>query len=191
MKLNLMFIALISLFLSACSDDLIKNNIDNSEFVGNADELVGLDTEKHLVEFAKVLSKVVHERKDVREFLKNEALKQFDRNYNVLYYLISDELVGKEAFRDVLISYSSEEVVERIEKNVPLLNILIPEITFFEVLPEDMDTDDDEIPVAVSRESVNTLYFNGAEELDLKKDEIPGFHVFVVNENSHVIIPSE
>jgi hypothetical protein len=81
------------------------------------------------------------------------------------------------------------KLLVKLKKNVPLLNILIPEIAFFEVFPEELDTDDDEIPVAVSREFVNTLYFNGVEELDLKKDEIPAFHVFVVNENSHVIIP--
>jgi hypothetical protein len=172
------------LFLSACSDDVVKNN--NVVFPSN-NEVV--DTEKHLVEFAKVLSKAVHERKDVREFLKNEALKQFDRNYNVLYYLVSDEVIGGESFRDILISYSSEEVVRKIEKNVPLLNILIPEIHFFGVFPEELDTDDDETPVAVIRELVNTLYFNGDAELDLEKDIIPDFHVFVINQNKHVTIP--
>jgi hypothetical protein len=189
-KFSLMFLLGVFLFVG-CNEKELLNDIDEVRNHGemSLDDYKADNVESYLVDFATVLSEVVHERKDVREFLKTEALKQFDRNYNVLYYLVSDELIGGESFRDILMSYSSLETIEEIEKNVPLVNILIPEIAFFDVYPEELDIDDDEIPVAVSRELVNTLYFNGAEELDLKKNEIPGFHVFVVNENSHVVIP--
>jgi hypothetical protein len=122
MKKKFILIAVFGLLLGACSEDVIKNNsVDDFVFDENADVLEVVDTEKHLVEFAKVLSKAVHERKEVREFLKNEALKQFDRNYNVLYYLVSDELIGGESFRDILISYSSDEVVGEIEKKCSVI----------------------------------------------------------------------
>lgn len=183
-KFNLLILLGVFIFVG-CSD----NELDNNFYHENPDFEEVVDTEKHLVEFAKVLSKAVHERKDVREFLKNEALKQFDCNYNVLYYLVSDELIGDESFRDILISYSSEEVIDQVERNVPLLNILIPELHFFDVFPEELDVDDDEIPVAVPIETKTILYFNGEEELSLDNREIPGFHVFVVNENRQVIIP--
>ncbi|WP_026474704.1 hypothetical protein [Alkaliflexus imshenetskii] len=185
-KFNLLILLGVFIFVG-CSDNELDNNFNHE----NPDFEEVVDTEKHLVEFAKVLSKAVHERKDVREFLKNEALKQFDCNYNVLYYLVSDELIGDESFRDILISYSSEEVIDQVERNVPLLNILIPELHFFEVFPEELDIEDDETPVAVIRELVNTLYFNGDAEIDLKKDIIPDFHVFVVNQNKHVKIPKQ
>lgn len=166
------------------SDIEIKNNGSQNENLLNVNV-----KQKYLEKFAGILSKAVYERKDVREFLKTESLKQFDKNFNVLYYLISDVKINEKSFRDILISYSSKEAIEEIENNVPLLNILVPEITFFDIYPQDLDTDDSEIPVVVSKDYETALYFKGEKELSLKKGEIPSFHVFVVNENSRVIIP--
>lgn len=173
------------LFLSSCMDT-------EDEFFGKNIPEKLLDTstkEENMTKFAGILSKAVHERKDVREFLKRESLKQFDKNYDVLYYLVKDGMIGDETFRNVLISYSSIEELEKIETSIPLLNIYVSKIEFFDVLPENLDTEDNEIPVIVSKESENVLFFNGFEELSFEKGEVPNFHVFVVNENSRVILP--
>ncbi len=189
-KLFLIF-GIVGFLLSACSNDDYFNENANDVLKNNEriSVLNAKDKEKFLVSFAGVLSKATYERKDVREFLKIESLKQFDKNYDVLYYLIKDEVVSGESFRDILISYSSKETIEDIETNVPLLNILIPEIMFFDVKPENLDTEDKEIPVVVSRDSETSLFLNGEKELSLQKGEIPDFHVFVVNENSRVVAP--
>ncbi|OOV29533.1 hypothetical protein BXU11_06510 [Flavobacterium sp. LM5] len=55
-------------------------------------------------------------------FLKNEALKQFDKDYNVLYYLVRNSVINGDRFRDILVSFSSEKDIAEIEKNVPLIN---------------------------------------------------------------------
>lgn len=146
--------------------------------------------EGYMTEFASILSKAVYARKDLREFLKQESLKQFDKNYDVLYYLVKDELIGNESFRDVLISFSSAAELEKIEMNVPLLNIYVSRIDIFDVLPENLDTDDTEIPIIVVKKSENALYLNGINELSFDKGEVPNFHVFVINENSRVILPA-
>ncbi|MFV0506293.1 MAG: hypothetical protein ACK5L5_06230 [Bacteroidales bacterium] len=147
--------------------------------------------EECLQKFAKVLSQVVHEDEEVRMFLKDEALKMFDRNYDVLYYLVKDEDVSGQTFRDRLISYSSKEEMEEIEKTLPLLNIYTSKISLFNILPENLNIKDSEIPVAVSRSDSTILFFDGKKELALSKGEIPNFHVFVVNENNRVKIPQE
>jgi hypothetical protein len=188
--LPILGIAMQLICLSSCSNDELGNIYgDGLPYEINDNVLNASRQEKHLVTFANVLSKAVYERKDVREFLKAEALKQFDKNYDVLYYLAKDEYIGEKTFREILISYSSEKWIDEIEKNVPLLNILVSKIAFFNVYPEDLDVDDNEIPVAVSKLKETVLYLNGKEEFIMEKGEIPAFHVFVVNENSRVVTP--
>ncbi len=186
MKKIFLFIGLAGLLLNSCSDDLSNGNIKEKD---NPAKTVPNTQEQYLVNFAGILSKATYERKDVREFLKSESLKQFDKNYDVLYYLVKDELIGEKSFRDILIDYSSKEIIEEIEASVPLLNILIPEIAVFDINPKDLDTGDNEIPVAVSLKTETSLFLDGKKELSLQKGEIPDFHVFVINENSRVIAP--
>ena len=186
-----LMLAVVCVNLSSCSkDDEFRSEdsqMPESKTIENKD---GLDKETYFTDFAEVLSKATYERKDVREFLKAEALKQFDKNYDILYYLVKDEEINGTSFRDILMSYSSSDFIESIEANVPLLNILTPEIAVFDVNPEDLDTADKEIPIAVSKQNETLLFLNGKKEVSLEKGEIPDFHLFVVNENSRVIVPS-
>ena len=135
------------LLLNSCSDNaLLEDGINASErekaervMLRNANED---ETEKYLVQFAEVLSKAVYEREDVRAFLKKESLKQFDKNYDVLYELVKEETINGKSFRDILVSYSSDKIIREIETNVSLLNILVPKIALFKVEPENLNTED-------------------------------------------------
>lgn len=183
LKVCLSFGLIMSLLLSSCTENDFRTNENVKKSLNTSIK------EENMIKFAIILSKAVYARKEVREFLKQESLKQFDMNYDVLYYLVKDEMIGNETLRDILISYSSVEELEKIEKGIPLLNIYVSRIEFFEVLPENLDTNDTEIPVIVSKKSENVLFFNGVEELSFEKGEVPNFHVFVVNENNRVILP--
>lgn len=149
----------------------------------------GKSKEQYFEDFAGILSKLTYNNQEVREFLKREASAKFDKNYDILYQAVKNKNVGNSTFRELLINHSSEKEIQEIESNVPLLNILIPRIQFFNITAENMDTNDKEIPVAVSKDKTTSLYLDGKKELDLEKGEVPDFHVFVVNENSRVIIP--
>lgn len=167
--------------ITACQkEEPAENDRPKSENVSKNEALLSV--------FAETLSKIVYERQDVREFLKEEAVKQFDKNYDVLYALIKDREIGGTTFRDLLVEYSSEEQIATIEEHIPLLNILVPKIAIFGIEPENMDCADPEIPVAVSKTKATALYLNGRYAADLEKGEVPGFHTFVVNENSRVIV---
>ncbi len=189
MKKFLLLFGIASILLNSCSkDDFAKTNCDNIAIT--TDPISSAEKEKYMETFASTLSKAVYDRKDVREFLKKESIKQFDKNYDVLYYLVKDEPINGTSFRDILISYSSADTIEKIEANIPLLNIFVSKIEFFDIHPENLNTDDNEIPVAVSKDSTTSFYLNGKDELSIKKGEVPDFHVFVVNENSRVVAPS-
>ncbi len=118
--------------------------------------------------------------------MKEEAIKKFDKNYNVLYYLVKDRKIKEKTFRELLVETSSEEQISQIENNVPLLNILIPEIALFNIKAENLEIEDNEIPVAVKKENGTYLYLNGKMEMIVPKGEIPDFYVLVVRENDRV-----
>lgn len=176
-------LALLGVCLPSCQND---------DIISDETETIKVETivDKNLVktEFAEILSKVTYAREDVRSFLRDEAVKQFDRNYDVLYALIKNEKIGEQTFREILVEYSSEEKISEIEQSLPLLNILIPEIAFFDINAANMDCSDCEIPVAISTEKGGELYINGVCEGEIPTGEVPGFHLFVVNENSRVIV---
>lgn len=152
MKKQFLMGFMIPFVMSACSDEDHINsemNVMQEETIHSS----GIDVSQkqtRLAEFAGILSKAVAARQDVRDFLKKESLKEFDKNYDVLYALVCDEMIGDETFRDVLVSYSSEEAVSDIENALPLLNIYNARIDVLEVYPEKMDVADNEIPVAFS-----------------------------------------
>jgi len=177
------------LFSSLLLGTLALGSCNKNESTADLEIPVVVDAgtkEAHKERFAAVLSKAVYEREDVRAFLKKEALVQFDKNYYVFYPMVRNKKIGEETFREVLLGHSSEEEIREIEQNVPLLNILLANIPMLGVKPEEMDTTEEEIPVAVARESATSLYLNGTNEGDLEKGEVPGFHLFVVNENKRV-----
>ncbi|MFV0290912.1 MAG: hypothetical protein ACK5IJ_08475 [Mangrovibacterium sp.] len=183
-KLSFAILLISVLGFVGCSEEELPT-VDMTEPI-----VVSSAKEKSMNNFASILSQAVSEREDIRQFLKDEALKQFDKNFDVLYYLVRDEIIGaeNETFRDVLISHSSEKIMEEIENAVPLLNILLPEIPMLEVFPKDLDVSDNEIPVATTLGDGSAIYFNGVKEHVFASGEVPGFHLFVINENSRVII---
>ena len=190
---NLRFKGLVPCAIAVCSafysctnsDEAIVDDGQESQFgvfVNPSKQIV----DENLSEFAGILSKVIANNKDVRVFLKNESLKEFDKNTDVLYYLVCDEQIGDKTFRELLVEVSSEEQISKIEKNVPLLNIYNVRVDPLEVFPENLDVEDNDIPIAVSLPDSTYLYFNGVREYGLAKGEVPGFNLFVVGLNSRV-----
>lgn len=187
-KLNLF---LLSLFMAVCSIVGVTScNNEDSYYNENesSSDVMDVSKETLLNEFAKILSKTVYTNREVREFLKKESIRQFDKNYDVLYAGVKDKVVGSNTFRSILIENSSKEFIENIEKYVPQLNIFFSNISMFDINAENYNCDDAELPVAVSNTNETSLYFNGICANKLQKGEVPCFHTLVVNENERVIV---
>lgn len=174
--------------LVSCSDDGVLPNsvsLTSGASVSYSEEET---TEESLTSFARILSTASFERKDLRVFLKEEALKKFDKNYDILYLAVKDEMVGDKTFRQILASYSSENTIDSIEANVPLLNIYLTRTAFLDIYPEELDVDDKFTPIAVSVKDSVEFFCGGKKEFCLSKGEVPDCHVFVVGENSRVVV---
>lgn len=70
----------------ACSDNLSENAFSYAEQTANA----VLTVEEAQQQFAEILSKAVYNHAELRAFLKAQALKQFDNDYDVFYPLVKE-----------------------------------------------------------------------------------------------------
>ena len=183
MKRICLFLTLLNvLFMSCQQDNFIFENDNLEQFVNELDE------QSAMTRFAEILSQATFRRTDVREFLKREALKKFNYNYDILYVNVKDIHIGNETFGEILNKYAKPGELESIEHSVPTINILIPKITACDISADNLDCTDNETPVVLPNDINNILFLNGSVVDSISKGEIPGFHVFVVNKNSRVIV---
>lgn len=78
--------------------------------------------------FGNSLSHALVADKDLRGFLKQQALKMMDADYDILYALVKNErLANGKTFRETLATYFRDPAeLTKIEANLPLLTIFIP-----------------------------------------------------------------
>jgi len=172
--------------LSSCNNETIVTERENtSSFIQEMDQQTAMSR------FAEILSTATYNRPEVREFLKREAIKQFDKNYDILYINVKDMSIGNETFCEILNHYANLGELDCIENAVPTINIFIPQISMLGVRPENMDCKDKEIPVVLPDGINNKLYVDGVIVDSIAKGNVPGFHVFVINKNSRVIVDAQ
>ncbi|KGE15853.1 hypothetical protein [Sphingobacterium deserti] len=185
MKKPIYLIMLAGILVSTCQKEKLNPEIG---IPTNSNILQVSGAEK--VQFARVLSKAVYHEQAVREFLKREALKQFDNDYDVLYGLVKDNIVKDGlTFKEVLGIYANDEnFIKDLEVKAPLLNILVPDLTMFtEFNAETWDISDAEVPVtALVGGDSQTFYGNGDEVFSLSLEEVPGFPCLIVKDNERV-----
>lgn len=92
-----LFFAVSAILALACSKKLEQTSA-----------LPDLETQESAqIEFAKILSKAVYADEDLRVFLKEEAIKQFDNDYDVFYPFVKDETIsGGRTFREILVEHA-------------------------------------------------------------------------------------
>ena len=85
MKKNfiILFTAL-SLFASCTKESPVSEKWDR-------EEMTITDQNAYLDEFSRILSMAVEDNYDLRVFLKEEALRQFDKNYDIFYPFVKDK----------------------------------------------------------------------------------------------------
>ena len=143
--------------------------------------------------FAKALSKAVSNSLDVRKFLKAEAVAQVDNDYDIFYPLVKNKIVyDNQSLRDILLSYCKDEnELVQIEQSLPLLNILVPDLSlFWDFNAEKWNVDDKEVSVICRDDKDNTLYENGENIGKMTTGDIPDFPCLVVKNNERMKVSS-
>lgn len=127
-------------------------------------------------DFTVILSKAVANDKDLRDFIKMESLKQFDKDYDVFYPFVKNERLSSGiSFREALLKYTTEDKLEQIESNCPLLNIFVPDWSWINGYSADSwDTNDDFVTVSRKDDGdKHVIYYNGSVYDTVETD---GFH---------------
>ncbi|MDR2968772.1 MAG: hypothetical protein LBV32_04100 [Tannerellaceae bacterium] len=182
--------ALVATTFASCDNTEPLPSPDENTTIGNPD-VVMLNNVDAQRAFSKILSKAVSESRDVRRFIKTEALAQFDNDYDVFYPFVKDKVVADgKTFRDILLSYcDSEDELIQIEESSLLLNILVPDFTlFWDFDAEKWNIDGDEIAVISRDDDTSTLYEAGEDIGTLSSGEIPGFPCLVVKNNERMVV---
>jgi len=141
-------------------------------------------------DFAKVLVMAVKADPELRAFLKTEANKQFDGDYDILYHMVKDVAVnGGPSVHERLAKYTEEAKLAAIEEKAPLLTIFIPRLPSG-FAPETWNTQTEVPVVAVSLRGDNEIPYYGAEgkEEVMKPGQIPGFPTLLIKQNERVTV---
>lgn len=184
----------LAVMISSCSKDIEQTakKTDNFTLAVSPSASISVKRQKELMEgFSNLLSKVLQQDIEVRRFLKAEALKKFDLDYDVLYQMVKNKIVSNnETFRQKLLKYVEDEKELLIfEEQLPLLTIYIPE------LPSGFSAEkwnpEHEIP-GVSTGAINnkriTYYMANGSQLNEKAELTPGFPLLVVKNNERVTL---
>lgn len=177
----------------ACTDQVNELSTQPDESQSKTINQAPLDQVTAQKKFAKVLSKAASNSLDVRKFLKNEAVAQFDNDYDIFYPLVKNKIVcDNQSFRNVLLSYCEDEnELNQIEQSVPLLNIMIPDLSlFWDFNAEKWNVDDKEVSVICRNDESNTLYEDGEDIGKMTAGDIPDFPCLVVKNNERMKVSS-
>lgn len=141
--------------------------------------------------FAFSLMKCLNQSEVLRELIKEEALKMFNKDYEVLVYSIKDNRLESGLTFEELINKNSDDdfILSRLLKIEPTLTILVPELPLGSFSAKKWDTQL-EIPAV----AIRTNYTNDVPlvtpKLNLEtmpNDVIPGFPVIVLKNNERVV----
>lgn len=117
--------ALFLLLLTNCTDELLnapKNYFNNSSYK--------FESNKTNEIFTAILAKAIANDDDVKKFIKQEALKEVDKDYDVIYHLVKNKKINNYfTFREALAQYCPNIYhLDSITSNDPTLTISIPYI---------------------------------------------------------------
>ena len=144
-------------------------------------------------EFALALSRAIYDNVSMRRFIQTEAMKMFDNDHDVFYPFIKDKEVETGlSFRDVILHYLTEDSLSSIESALPLLTIMMPDLSFangFNV--EDWNPEEKEVSASyVDGNKDRIFYCNGDSVASLGRNELPCFPYMVVKNNERMRISS-
>jgi hypothetical protein len=142
------------------------------------------------VAFAKTLAKAVQAEPALRNFIKAEATKQFDRDYDILFQAVKDTRIEGHTIQEILAQYADDpEAFETACEKLPLLTIFMP------TLPNGFSADNwntgTDVPLVALKQQANadmSFYDAKGNEQKVPGKYIPGFPVLVVKNNERVVV---
>ena len=187
MMKNFVLVFLVYLSVASCNESLndIDKNVVSATFLEQSESNLILKQK-----FSSALVKVSGQNEEVRSLIKEEALKQIDFDYDVLYCLIKDkQLKNGVTLEEYLEKYLTSDELKCIHKQLPTLTLFVPTLPENSFSVHSWNTID-ELPAVAVKVSDNNdvkIYYGNGETEVFPADIIPGFPVVVVKENERIV----
>ena len=184
---NFVLVFLVYLSVASCNESLndIDKNVVSATFLEESESNLILKQK-----FSSALVKVLGQNEEVRSLIKEEALKQIDFDYDVLYCLIKDkQLKNGVTLEEYLEKYLTSDELKCIHKQLPTLTLFVPTLPENSFSVHSWNTID-ELPAVAVKVSDNNdvkIYYGNGETEVFPADIIPGFPVVVVKENERIV----
>lgn len=179
------------LFFASCDRDLQPD-----QNAGARDEAFDLgNNETVKIEFSKALAQALNEV-EIRVFLKENSLKQYDGDYDVLYSMVKDVVLPSgRTFGQVVEKYDQSQRFKNWVEGAPLLTIFVPNMTQFSAEKWDITSDIPDVVVA-SDERKKTVgkyqvFRNDGGQYEIDYKSKPTTPVVVVKDNERIISKSK
>ena len=189
------FLAILLLLTVSCREDNLNPNENQNDEVGvKLESLYSSRSSKLKREFARALIKSMNESPKLRELIKNEALKMFDKDYEVLIISLKERKVENGmSVEDLLNSNLQRFKLNELLQDNPALTILVPVLPENSFSAESWDTSNVIPSVAIRTRCSNDIpYFktDGNEGI-IEGKYIPGFPIVVVKDNERVVFQTD
>lgn len=206
----LLVLFLVSLAQSCSNETFERDNYEtqNEIYDNESKTIESLDlnqADKLKLKFGKAIALAIKENQDLRRFIKIEALKKFNKDYDVLYHAVKDQPLNYRLKANAKNSsvltlsrllgnyFEDKDELAQIEQQLPLLTIFVPELPENSFSAETWEPNDaEQIPVvAIRLETTNEVpmidVVNNYEYV-LEQDLIPGYPVVVIKNNERVVV---
>jgi hypothetical protein len=142
------------------------------------------------VAFSKTLAKAVQAEPALRSFIRAEAVKLFDNDYDLLYQAVKDKKLSNGfTLHETLLKYADDaDAFNNNVDNLPLLTIYVPELPNFSAERWDVQTQIPLVAVAQRNRKDVSLFDAEGKEQALSAKYVPGFPVLVVKSNERVAL---
>lgn len=142
-RFSITLFALATMLFTSCNDDYLENDNPNlSEQTKTIDKLNLSQTEKLRLDFGRAFALAIKENPELRKFIKEEAQKKFNKDYDVMYHLVKNKPLSGQYYRssnNSTLSYSTlrglllnyfenDSDLIQIENELPLLTVFPPKL---------------------------------------------------------------
>ncbi|MGY6545455.1 MAG: hypothetical protein ACXIU2_11675, partial [Cyclobacteriaceae bacterium] len=178
----------VALFTLSCEQDYS----DNTEFKKKE---IQINEKEAKITFALALRNAIFNEPELRNLIKEEALKMFNGDYDILYHTFKETLMksGKSVHETILDYSENREKTNSAIQNLPLLTILVPDLIDFTAF--DWDSENELVDIAIDdvndRKTAITAISSDGEKYEIPRGYQPAYPIIVIKNNERIISSSD
>ncbi len=191
-NIKLLALAAFLIFFNACQKEEIEAPRTDDPLMEFTDIESFYNSKTNLKRaFGKSLLSAMQESEALRTLLKEEALKMFNKDYEVLYYHIKDMPLENGLSVEELIvkQLGSQEQLDQILEAYPTLTILVPQLPqgSFSAITWNPSFEIPAVAIRTNEHNEIPMINNEGEEKIIPSNVIPSFPILVIKNNERLI----